>query len=246
MQNRYVGDIGDYGKYALLRCLVKSGYSLGINWYLTPDESHNADGKHTTYLQKGIHRNYDEELFDCLKELVDNNRRSVFQVQQAMIFPENTLFYDDILEFGGVADVEKRRMIRKTWHTNACNQLENSELVFLDPDNGFQVDSVSLTSQKGNKYIGLTELISYYTNGKSIVFYNHRERKKEEDYLDKFRTLQRNPAFEGAVWQGLKFPSGTVRDYIFILQPNHAVKITEQIDTLLQTQRAKFFSSLQL
>ena len=39
MKNQYVGDIGDYGKYALLRFLSKQGYSIGINWYLTPDDN---------------------------------------------------------------------------------------------------------------------------------------------------------------------------------------------------------------
>ena len=48
MQNRYVGDVGDFGKYALLRRIGKAGLSLGVNWYLTPDESHNSNGKYTS------------------------------------------------------------------------------------------------------------------------------------------------------------------------------------------------------
>lgn len=46
MQNRYVGDIGDFGKLGLLRQLHKTGLSIGVNWYLTPDETHNGDGWH--------------------------------------------------------------------------------------------------------------------------------------------------------------------------------------------------------
>lgn len=42
MKNQYVGDIGDYGKYGLMRFLRDAGVSIGINWYLTPD-----DGRHT-------------------------------------------------------------------------------------------------------------------------------------------------------------------------------------------------------
>ena len=44
MQNRYVGDIGDFGKLGLLRALSSKGLSIGVNWYLTTDESHNGDG----------------------------------------------------------------------------------------------------------------------------------------------------------------------------------------------------------
>ena len=51
MQDRYAGDIGDFMKFGLLRALAdESGLRLGVNWYLTGDESHNADGKHVTYL----------------------------------------------------------------------------------------------------------------------------------------------------------------------------------------------------
>lgn len=45
MQDRYTGDIGDYGKLGLLRCLAASGLRVGVNWYRTPDEDHNEDGK---------------------------------------------------------------------------------------------------------------------------------------------------------------------------------------------------------
>jgi len=34
MQDRYAGDIGDYGKIALLKALQTQGLSIGVNWYL--------------------------------------------------------------------------------------------------------------------------------------------------------------------------------------------------------------------
>lgn len=43
MQNRYVADIGDFVKFAILRGLAV-GRSLGVVWWLFPDEYHNADG----------------------------------------------------------------------------------------------------------------------------------------------------------------------------------------------------------
>src|SRR5258708_2505541 len=54
MQNRYVGDVGDYGKYALLRALCRStaakSIRLGVIWCLFPDEHQSNDGKHISYL----------------------------------------------------------------------------------------------------------------------------------------------------------------------------------------------------
>ncbi len=77
MQDRYAGDIGDFAKYGLLRALG-DGHQLGISWYLFPDESHNADGKHTAYLDnQGEWRDLDPTLFDGLQSIVNSNRRKV-------------------------------------------------------------------------------------------------------------------------------------------------------------------------
>ncbi|MBR3004710.1 MAG: hypothetical protein IKH67_06570 [Lachnospiraceae bacterium] len=37
MQNRYAGDIGDYGKIGLLKCLQLHGFKIGVNCYRVPD-----------------------------------------------------------------------------------------------------------------------------------------------------------------------------------------------------------------
>lgn len=59
MQNRYTGDIGDYGKLGLLRVLRASGLTIGVNWYLRPDEGHNDDGRHMGYLKDESDRSCD-------------------------------------------------------------------------------------------------------------------------------------------------------------------------------------------
>ena len=51
MQDRYAGDIGDFMKFGLLRALAtKVGCASGSTGIVDGDESHNADGKHVTYL----------------------------------------------------------------------------------------------------------------------------------------------------------------------------------------------------
>ena len=68
MKNQYFGDVGDYGKYAMLRYLANDGIKIAVNWYLTPDDGSN-DGKFTTYLEKGDISSYDKSLFELLKEM---------------------------------------------------------------------------------------------------------------------------------------------------------------------------------
>ena len=35
MKDQYAADIGDYGKYALLRAFARENVCVGINWYYT-------------------------------------------------------------------------------------------------------------------------------------------------------------------------------------------------------------------
>ena len=52
MQDRYVADVGDFGKYGLLRNLIAQenprtlAPTLGIVWYRVPNEDRGNDGKH--------------------------------------------------------------------------------------------------------------------------------------------------------------------------------------------------------
>ena len=89
MQNRYTGDIGDFGKLGLLRVLQAAGFSIGVNWYLTPDENHNQDGKHTNYDDL---RSCDESLWRELKQIVDSDRNvaalQTDRIQKATFYPE--------------------------------------------------------------------------------------------------------------------------------------------------------------
>ena len=96
MKNQYVGDIGDYGKYGLLRFLTKKGISIGINWYLTEDDG-SSDGKFTDYLKKSAERDYDPELFDCLKGIVDQPDKTVKMIEGSGILP-GAEFYSEALK----------------------------------------------------------------------------------------------------------------------------------------------------
>ena len=70
MQDRYAGDIGDFVKYALLRA-ISPERSLGVAWYLHPNEGPSGDGRHVSYLSNAKEWRYlDADLFDVLREIV--------------------------------------------------------------------------------------------------------------------------------------------------------------------------------
>ncbi len=95
MKNQYFGDVGDYGKYAMLRYLADDGINIAVNWYLTEDDGSN-DGKFTSYLDKEDLRRYDTALFDVLKSMVYEGNRSVAAFEAVDVI-KNAKYYSDIL-----------------------------------------------------------------------------------------------------------------------------------------------------
>ena len=68
MNNQFVGDVGDYTKLGILRELEKAGFSIGINWYKTPDDPQKTGGSHTSFLDNEDTQP-DYELSKVLREV---------------------------------------------------------------------------------------------------------------------------------------------------------------------------------
>ena len=186
MQNRYFGDVGDYGKYGLLRklCgLTSDGpqLSLGVVWYLVPDEGHNDDGKHISYLRKLSYRPCDSYLFDGLILLLEDDHRSVSKIQQSDLLPKETTFFDTFLSYegmpiAGLENKQARLTTRRKWLLDALDAVKNRDIIFLDPDNGFEVKSVKRHADKGVKYIFWNEAEQFSDETKTLVIYHHLNR----------------------------------------------------------------------
>lgn len=241
MQDRYVGDVGDFGKIGMLRKIADSGLRIGVNWYLTykPEEHINADGKHIGYINDSSFKGCDDELLNFLN-IITKGTRSVSILENANLIP-NAIYYREILKPGN-----ETNFIRSMWYKNSLDALSESDLIFCDPDNGLIVKSVSQNSIKSDKYIVPDELISYCQEGKSVVFYNHRSREQEQVYLQRFEVLKQNNALVGAEWRGLKFVRGTIRDYIFILQAQHSEAVDLAIKNMMKTNWQKHFLKLNI
>lgn len=238
MQNRYVGDIGDYGKYGLLRELENSGYKLGISWYLVPDESHNEDGKHISYLYNGQYKQYDSSLFDALLYLVKNNKRNLQEIEQFGIF-KNAIFYSEVLRMSSTSSAD-RAIERLNWHNKALYTLKSCPVIFLDPDNGLEVKSNSSTSAKGNKYVANSELIDYFSLGHTVILYQHRGRESDNTCLKKLHKIK-SEYMPDAKMFSLKYSKGTIRHFVFFAQPSYAYKLAEECLSIAEVKWKGFY-----
>ncbi len=239
MQDRYAGDVGDFGKLGLLRKIAGSGLTIGVNWYHTykPEEHDRGDGKHIGYLHDCSFRGCDDELLKALQLIVKGNR-GIASLEGARLI-SNACYYSEILRPGS-----ERTFSRKNWHSKSLENLAKADIVFCDPDNGLLVKSVPITGAKSDKYVLTAELLDYYRAGKSVIFYNHRGREKKERYLQRFTPLKNQRELATACFSGLTFLRGSLRDYIFLVQPFHFEKIREVINCLLQTNWSRHFTLL--
>jgi hypothetical protein len=177
VQDRYAGDVGDFVKLGLLRHLaaepVAGGARLevGLNWYLAPDEAHNADGKHIAYLAPSsrYHSSLarcDPELIRCLARVVATGR-SVEALEQSGALPAGTPTHRERLTRA------QDPATRRAWHSRALDSLADVDVVLADPDNGLASSAVT---PRLHKYTLVAELADYAHRGQSLIAYQHAGR----------------------------------------------------------------------
>lgn len=162
MQERYLGDSHDFLKYALLRRLhARTGMRLGVNWYLTEPEAvdrpGNNDGEKRHHLQGGVWQQADPDLFEKIHRFDNKEHRRLANVGAWELLPSGTTYFDQPV---GLID-------REAWQARALASLTDADLVFLDPDNGFEVKSATLRTRP--KYAMYDEIAPYLDRGQAVV-----------------------------------------------------------------------------
>ena len=162
MQDKYVGDIGDFGKYGLLRTLsgiepeAEPRYRLGIVWYLQ------LDAKLQYLSAPGGFCHYDKELFGALLDIVSRQTRTVEEVEHREILSKSTVFF---------AEHVPGRHKRGEWLSRALEETEETEIVFLDPDNGLATTRMEAEGRRSQKHAYLDEVSPFVKRGQTVIIY---------------------------------------------------------------------------
>lgn len=236
MKNQYIGDIGDYGKYGLLRFLAAHGIRIGINWYLTPDDGSN-DGKFTDYLLRTEDRVYDPELFDALKEIASLRYKSIQMMESANLIPNAEYFSEGLNTSSSVPAT--RKLNRRLWFNNSTLLLDQSDLIFADPDNGITF-RVKDTAKGSEKFVLPEEIAAYYTGGKDVVFYCHKGRRKA-DAWERAKTEIREYIRDAQILV-MTYHRGSQRSYIFVVHPDHYRTYAGLLNEFEKTAWGRLFS----
>lgn len=236
MQNRYFGDVGDFGKFALLKYIFsnepRSNIRLGLVWCLFPNEGHNNDGRHVSYLTREDMKELDPELFMFLRRCIENNLRRVSEFEQSGLLPPDTIFFRNFVSEGGMAD--QRVTHRIAWFEQCLRATTDCDVVFLDPDNGVEVASISKRHPKAGKYMFWDEICAFLERGKSLIIYHHLNRtasvaEQIRGVAEKFSEVS------SAEFRMVKlvFRRGSCRSYWLLLRNDIADFIEPKIDEML-------------
>lgn len=231
MRHAYVADVGDFGKYGLLRALHRKrpACRLGVVWYLTDTEERNNDGRHDGYLRgapsKCSHfRDCDPDLYDRLATIRRNRRLSVRLIESKSILPTTTRFYRRVVPGRSKKVVGSAFWTARTkWLEGACDSVRDADLVFLDPDNGIVFrDDPNIRENGGrklsHKHAYWHELESLLCDGKSVVAYHHLGRQRGGHHLQIQTCLQTIRA-RGYRAFGIHYRRGSARVF-FVIPPN--------------------------
>jgi hypothetical protein len=195
LQDRYSGDIGDFGKFQLLRYLFNNtNYKIKQLWYLYPNENHNNDGMYIDYFHKIA--GFDEVLENSLKNIIQNNR-NVKSLEDARLL-KNIEYFDQLLSKDACIE------FRKKWFSKALEFSKNSEIILTDSDNGIALscdkinkdlhilDYEHIKKNKSGKYIYKEEIEQLFHLSKCLIVYHHLNRCFKHDLqieilLEKFK-----------------------------------------------------------
>ena len=132
MQDRYVADVGDFGKFQLFRYLFNhnespmNGKALSQIWFMHQGEGEvNNDGRHIDYFERMM--GTDEYLEHSLLDVIMRDKREVTELENLKLLNNVKFFYEE---------VPKALEDRYMWLNAALTFSNKSQIVAVAPDNG--------------------------------------------------------------------------------------------------------------
>ena len=249
MQDNFVGDLGDFGKYGLLRVLTglcpeqpsTDRLSLGVVWYVPDDETiartESSHGQRVSYLfDEQTPQDWsgcDKALFNELKNLVCGDRTLCAVGRSGLIGPDDAFHYQSICLPARFAEREDKR---RQWLDDALQRVKGQDLIFLDPDVGMAdpeagkaPKELSLRRQDAPKYVYMYELDKFLQTESSVVVYQSFGRTNHYESMRTWRKMLCDRYPERVPPEIVRFGS---RAFIILPAAAHATTIDRRLQEL--------------
>lgn len=192
MQDQFFGDINDYHKYGLLRCLCEAKLRVGVCWMYTPRDD-SGQGRKVDYLNEPREHQYrDPKLFDFLKKRVVSGRRAVRQLEEASekMLPGAKFFAETL---------PKAAVDREGYFDRALAAFRTADVIFFDPDIGIAPPSAARNSLKHLRWDEVDRFSRGVDRKLSVVVFWYRPRgERRDDFLRRASSQLRDRMPPGA------------------------------------------------
>ena len=217
MKNQYVADINDYRKYGLLRVLSQGGrIKIGVCWMLTTNDSR-TDGKFINYLQfPNRWKHHDPELFTLLSDCIQNNERNVEYIDKTVVL-KNSCYHSETLPDNPNGRIK--------YLNNMNERFQDTDLIFFDPDNGFEITSRPYGRKNSSKYLFWEELKAVFDSGKSALIYQHFTRVPRDKFISDLAEKMMNLLVTSEVYS-FRTPHVV---FLLAVHPKHSAQFKESI-----------------
>ena len=181
MRDAYVGNLGDFAKYSLLRALTgrpdrpEDALPLHVVWFRVFDDMGPVPSKDRgwSYLDDGLRvRACDPGLFECLKQFGRPEERSLDRVQCSGILPHGTHYHSErVPDSHHPSD---RHAARRVWTSRMVSEVASQpcRIVFLDPDVGLAPASQENRASPRHVYPSeVNQLLERMDSGGTLVVF---------------------------------------------------------------------------
>jgi hypothetical protein len=252
MQDPYTADVGDFGKLGLLRHLFCNGggWKLGVVWYLCPPTIGSKDGGHVGYCKNPEYADCDPELSKHLATLIDEERRTVADIERCKLLGINAVYFSDLLCFDEMpvySEVHRaaRCEHRRQWLARALEKTRSCNAIFLDPDNGIEIKSTARHARKGPKFAFLDEIAAFASEERVVVVYHHLNRHRnhgshEQQMRDRAKQLKEHVGNNGKVFS-LRFRPYSPRAFFILTTAKTESQISSRLVEFMATPWNRYF-----
>lgn len=180
MRDNYVGDIGDYAKYALLRSisLHRTSDPLGVMWYRTVHPEANTHGSRRAHLAQLDWDALDPAALVELRRLhhARGEHLAISDIETSNLLRPSTVFHGVPVPLRTRESASSYLVKREQWFGEGTSLLRGCRTLFLDPDTGLAPPGAVRTSSNLEKYVLPEEVVLALISNDVVILYQHGAR----------------------------------------------------------------------
>ena len=235
MRDQFVGDIGDFAKYGLLRALVRHGAAarLGVVWYANDDDPGSTHGNQTSYLEEdaGVYRHCDPPLHSTLRSLIAAGSRRIIAVEASGVLGVDTPYWSEL-----TPDSYPQRL---AWTVGALNRVKGCDLVLLDPDNGIRLCDVPDRGAMSAEHAYRNEILALSGQAGIAVIYHtpsrHAKGVTHEDQIEQISQSLTAVAGQGRVVYAARWPRHGARTFLIVCNSSRSEAVRNALQALCRS-----------